>query len=139
MRAISARPPWPYAIFYLDKDVENRQWPTPYRGPLLIHASKKWDQKGYKFITDWMDKYVPSKGHHVFGAIVGIAELVDCVSCYKSRWFFGDYGFVLENAVEFKQPIYYLGQVGIFNVPNEFLKRYDFMHQYLKQNLFQAM
>lgn len=67
----------------------------------------------------------------MFGAIVGIAELVDCVGSHDSRWFFGDYGFVLEDRVEFKQPIYYPGQLGIFTVPNDFLKRYDFMRKYL--------
>jgi len=135
MRALSLHPPWPYAIFYCGKDVENRRWPTPYRGPLLIHASKTWDQKGYSFITNRMDEYVPSKEHHVFGAIVGIAELVDCVSSDDSRWFFGDYGFVLEDAVEFKQPIYYPGQRGIFNVPDDFLRRYDFMQKYLRKEV----
>jgi len=136
MKAISLKPPWPYAIFYLGKDVENRPWRDPYRGPILIHASKKWDKKGSDFISGrlgpgYMDEYVPSREHHVFGAIVGIAELVDCVSSYDSRWFFGTWGFVLENAVEFKQPINYSGQLKIFNVPDGFLRRYDFMREYL--------
>lgn len=132
MKAISLRPPWPYAIFHLEKDVENRDWFTPYRGPILIHASKTWDAQGYEFLTLSMSKYVSPRKNHVFGAVVGIADLVDCVNSYDSRWFFGDYGFVLENAVEFKQPIYYRGQLGIFNVPDEFLTRYDFMEKYLR-------
>lgn len=125
MKAISLKPPWPYAVFYLGKDIENRGWYTRYRGPILIHASKTWDQKGYDFISDRMDEHVPSQGMHAFGAMVGIADLVGCVSSHDSRWFFGDYGFVLENAVEFKQPIYYRGQLGIFDVPDSFLKQHD--------------
>jgi hypothetical protein len=32
------------------------------------------------------------------GGIVGIAEIVGCVTKYDSEWFFGPYGFVLANA-----------------------------------------
>jgi hypothetical protein len=39
--AISLRQPWPTAVLFYGKDVENRSnWPFKYRGPLLIHASK---------------------------------------------------------------------------------------------------
>lgn len=50
MKAISVRAPWPWAILYAGKGIENRsrkdgKMPAMcrYRGPLLIHASAWWD------------------------------------------------------------------------------------------------
>lgn len=39
-RILSVRQPWAFAIARGWKPIENRSWPTDYRGPLLIHASK---------------------------------------------------------------------------------------------------
>jgi len=122
MRALSLRPPWPYAVFYLGKDVENRTWRINWRGQLLIHASKTWDQRGYEFISNSLDEYVPSKEHHFFGAIVGTVELVDCIDEHHSKWFFGDYGFLLENPKEFEKSIPWPGMLGIFDVPAKIFK-----------------
>ena len=123
MKALSLQPPWPYAIFHLEKDIENRNWPTKYRGPLLIHAGKKWSQNGHVFLSGRMDEYIPHKDHHVFGAIVGQVDLVDCVDMSESRWFFGDWGWVFENPKEFRVPIPYPGQLGLFDVPARVLKQ----------------
>lgn len=122
MKCISLKPPWPYAIFKLGKNIENRTWPTKHRGLLSIHASKTWSEAGYNFITHRLDEFVPSKEHHVFGAIIGQVNLIDCVDQSDSRWFFGDWGFELEDPVEFKKPIPYRGQLGIFDVPDRILK-----------------
>jgi len=40
MKIISIRQPWAALIVSGIKDVENRTWPTRYRGQLLIHASR---------------------------------------------------------------------------------------------------
>lgn len=40
MKAISVRSPWWWFIVHGLKDVENRNWPTHFRGKVLIHASK---------------------------------------------------------------------------------------------------
>lgn len=123
MKALSVRQPFAYAIFRLNKDIENRRWPTKHRGPLLIHASKTWDEAGYNFLTYRFDEFVPSKEHHAFGAIIGQVHLIDCVDQSDSRWFFGDYGFELEDPEEFKKPIPYRGQLGLFEVPDRILQR----------------
>ena len=123
MKAISLRQPWPWAIFNLGKDIENRRWPTKHRGPLLIHASKTWDENGYNFLTYRFDEFVPSKEHHAFGAIIGQVNLIGCVDQSDSRWFFGDYGFELEDPEEFKKPILYRGQLGLFDVLDSFFRK----------------
>mgnify|MGYP002359850962 FL=1 len=38
MKALSIRQPWAGLIIHGYKDIENRDWPTRYRGPLLVHA-----------------------------------------------------------------------------------------------------
>ncbi len=88
MKALSIRQPWCHHILHDGKDIENRSWPTKYRGQFLIHASKTFD--GSK---------ADSKGFSM-GGIVGIAEIISCVSESNSKWFMGDYGFVLANVIE---------------------------------------
>ncbi len=123
MKCLSLRNPWPYAIFHLEKDFENRPWSSNHRGPLLIHTSKTWDQRGYEFLTgQFMDEWVPSKDHHVFGAIVGRVEVIDCLDDADSRWFYGPFGLELANPVEFKKPIPWRGQLGLFDVPANVIK-----------------
>lgn len=39
MMTLSVRQPWASLIAWGDKTIEHRSWETPYRGPLLIHAS----------------------------------------------------------------------------------------------------
>jgi hypothetical protein len=53
------------------------------------------------------------------GAIVGRVDLADCVKSSRSKWFFGPYGFVLTNPVEFEKPIPFKGKLGLFEVELE--------------------
>jgi len=89
MKAISIRQPWAHRIIHEGKDVENRTWRTNYRGPVLIHASMS---KAELHRDDY--------GKYLYGGIIGMAEIVDCVSEMDSKWFMGPYGFVLENVRE---------------------------------------
>jgi len=63
----------PYAELFMlgDKRVENREWATNYRGPLLIHAgkSKEWLMPGD------LQRFPDMP----FGAIVGRVNLVECI------------------------------------------------------------
>lgn len=117
MKAISLKQPWAALIVAGIKPIENRKWSTSYRGPLLIHASKNWDGEG----AEWIVEHFPElKGliyfsNHLKGKIIGQVEMIDCVRDYDSKWFFGPYGFVFKNPVEFI-PIPYKGQLGIFEV-----------------------
>ncbi len=86
--ALSIRQPWAHYILHEGKDVENRQWSTRFRGPVLIHVGKGVDSDDSKDVTQDMPR----------GGIVGIAEIIDCVTEMESKWFSGRYGFVLRNA-----------------------------------------
>jgi hypothetical protein len=40
MLALSIKQPWSWLIVFGHKDIENRSWPTRYRGRFLIHAGR---------------------------------------------------------------------------------------------------
>lgn len=109
---LSIRQPWAWLIANGYKDIENRSWPTKFRGKFLIHAGKKWDED-----TDTKDIF---RGFNInvpenleLGGIVGIAEITDCITESNSEWFFGEYGFVIKNARPL--PFYPCkGQLGFF-------------------------
>lgn len=88
MKALSIRQPFCHNIFHDGKSVENRSWPTGFRGQFLIHASKKFDGDRAPGII------------YPMGGIVGIATLTDCVTDMNDPWFFGPYGFVLADKIE---------------------------------------
>lgn len=97
MRALSIMQPWAWLIVQGHKDVENRTWPTDFRGPVLIHAGKKPDFDP-AMEWEWGDIPPPTGDQIELGGIVGEAEIVDCVRRSASRWFRGPWGFVLRNA-----------------------------------------
>lgn len=77
LRALTICQPYAHLICTGDKRVENRNWETQYRGPLLIHAGKS---------RGWMD---PSDAARypdlVVGAIVAVADVVACLSIDRVR------------------------------------------------------
>lgn len=115
-KALSIQQPWAWLLVNGHKDVENRSWPTAYRGPLLIHAGKKFDDEGWAYVRfRHPGVEMPALGSFQMGGVVGIARLVDCVRESESPWFFGPYGFVLADAHEI--PFLPMrGQLGLFPV-----------------------
>jgi hypothetical protein len=58
------------------------------------------------------------------GGVVGIAEIVDCVSAHSSVWFEGPFAFVLEK----RRPVPFVpwpGAQGLRAAPEELLKSID--------------
>ncbi len=134
MKALSVRQPWASAIIRLGKDVENRLWRTPYRGPLLIHAGKARNNRReensalqsvaeYAGVdVDWTKFFRELR----FGGIIGRARLADCVHIESKRardkgyssspWACGRYLWVLKD-LEPLEFVSVAGQLNIFNVP----------------------
>jgi hypothetical protein len=111
--ALSVRQPWAFGIIYAGKDIENRDWSTRYRGPVLIHAGlyKPTSDDAAEFNDVWNTAMTPGEIRSIIesvglkkrddlqrGGIIGQAEIADCVERSTSKWFFGRYGFVLRNA-----------------------------------------
>lgn len=103
-KALSIMQPWAALIVYGLKDIENRSWRTSYRGPVLIHAGKRWDDDAQDAVDSYQhpviggDLALPDGILFSTGGIVGVAEIVDCVSASPSPWFVGDFGFVIRHA-----------------------------------------
>lgn len=126
MKALSIRQPWASAIVQLGKNVENRTWYTSHRGPILIHAGKtmsREDQAAFEEVALAAGvKFRPLQTLPL-GCIIGQADIVDCIAngdrkrkpAHASPWFFGPYGFVLEN-VKPLPPRVCKGRLGFFDV-----------------------
>ncbi len=134
MKALSIRAPWWWAILYLGKRIENRDWSTNYRGRIYLHASKWFsiDEIMYD-IEDVREMRLKASPDLVpphctlrmlkdaGGCFVGTVDIVDCVTASSSPWFVGKYGFVLENPIPLLRPIPYRGERGLFDVPDSLL------------------
>jgi len=118
--------PWASLIVMGLKDVENRNWRTSHRGPLLIHASKTYDEEGATFLHStpaYNDECLNliREGYRFpadfpRGKIIGVVDIADCVTGSLSKWFWGPYGFIIENPERFKKDLPYRGYPGMFDV-----------------------
>jgi hypothetical protein len=91
MKAISLWQPWASAMAVGAKTIETRHWSTNYRGPLAIHAAKRFIHNeilGLACTSCWVSifrrcgvSFGPKfqSGSMAFGSIVAVGELVDCV------------------------------------------------------------
>ncbi len=107
--ALSIRQPWVWAIIHAWKGIENRDWNTKYRGPILLHASKGMTRAEYDDAIQMVKHaqkagcapttlLIPKFEQLQRGGIVGRADLVDVITESTNPYFFGKYGFVLKNA-----------------------------------------
>jgi hypothetical protein len=127
MKVISLLQPWASLVVIGAKQIETRSWNTKYRGPLLIHASKKLTSEQVRLGQMFNMNYGTSLGFIddlPFGQIIGSVNLIHVVEsryCFKDNEFvvnditwkltdaersFGDYspgryGWLLSNPVQF--------------------------------------
>jgi hypothetical protein len=121
---ISILQPYAWLIVNGIKPVENRTWPTKFRGRILIHAGVRYPKGDYaddaENLTRRYGIAYPAREDMV-GGIVGEAAITDCVTSHPSEYFFGPYGFVMAEPKAYPKPIPYRGQLGIFGVPESAL------------------
>lgn len=142
MRAISIRQPWAWLILRPDlvgaarlkaiarnelKDIENRSWPTRFRGRVLIHASKGMTRAEYEDAQDplWSSGgptiELPPFEELQRGGIVGTVTIDDCVAAERreSWWHMGGcFGFHMVNAKAIPL-IPCKGALGFFEIPED--------------------
>lgn len=127
MQAISVRQPWIWSIFNEGKDIENRSRPTKVRGTIAIHASRSND---YSDANQWLN-FRRGQGMPTLpagfdartlprGGFVGVVDIVGCCTGSESKWFMGEFGYMLANPREIEM-IPYPGQLGFFEVPPEYV------------------
>lgn len=133
MKVLTVKQPWAFLIVKGLKDVENRSWFTNYEGPLLIHASKTWDQSAMlelrclaqlqaaaevnRHFTLGMGD-VTRRHPDEFGAIVGRVILEGCYHHsvpMSSPWAgLGCWHWKLHTAEQFEQPVKVTGHQGLW-------------------------
>lgn len=150
MKALSLWQPWATLVAIGAKQCETRSWETLYRGPIAIHAAKKWSRDlidicrtepfrsviepmrpnmgGAFYFDDALPMILPR------GVIVATAYLVQCVRIDASTTpsdpterAFGDYTpgrfrWNLENIQPLSEPIPFVGRQGLFDIPDSILQ-----------------
>ena len=120
MRAISVRQPWAWLLIHGTKDVENREFATPYRGQLAIHAGAAMAREGWEGVRSFVAGFdpvladcIPPPCELIRGAVIGTMVLRDCVLRDKSPWFRGPVGWMLSNP-ESCDPVPAKGRLGLW-------------------------
>ncbi|MBQ8659385.1 MAG: ASCH domain-containing protein [Bacilli bacterium] len=123
MKALTVKQPWAQLIVDGYKKYEFRGWKTKYRGKILIHA-------GMSLEKDMMLRFKDYNLDCMLGAIIGEAELVDCIlvdSKFNEELRNADpivygrsnhtetYAWKLENVIKYDAPIFCKGQLGLWN------------------------
>jgi len=138
MRAITVWQPYASLVSVRAKSIETRSWGTTYRGPLLVHASKKWDPALRLALRD-AQRDLRRLGLSLldvddlpFGAVVAVAILADSRPMDRApdarNEAFGHfgldrYGWVLEDIRALPRPIPWAGSQGLWHVPGELEER----------------
>ena len=116
MRALTVCQPYAELIARGEKVIENRTWPTSYRGPLIIHAGKS---------REWMDDGDEARYPAMaFGAIVAVVTLYDCLRLANlpadladNEHANGPWCWLLQNVRRAPTPYPCLGGQGLWDVP----------------------
>ena len=131
MKAISLWQPWASAIALGCKRIETRHWSTHYRGPIAIHAAKRWTGDERHFAELVASEYDVRLRTPPLGAIVATAKLTACRrsedliadGLTDMEEAFGNYGpqrfgWVFLDIVALPTPIPFSGHQGLFDVPD---------------------
>jgi hypothetical protein len=137
MKTITIKQPWAHLICSGIKDIENRTWPTKFRGRVLVHASAKPAQSGLvvnvlneqQWSSLTYDQRILLRSNTIpNSAIIGSVEIVDCVINHSSIWaektdsvlYHAEkpiYNWVLANPVLFTKPIPAKGKLSFWDFP----------------------
>ncbi len=127
MKCLSLKQPYADLLATGRKTIEIRKWNTNFRGPFLIHASKNVNKDACLTLGIDENKIVK-------GAIIGKAFVYDVIKYttmdvfwsdrykhfsiedIKSNHSFRRYGFLVKDALKFREEITYLGKLGFFEV-----------------------
>ena len=117
MKAISIKQPWASLIVEGIKPIENRTMLWKHRGPLAIHASKAFDPHWPVWLLGVDDRVsgIIENSDQLTGGIIGSVNMVDCVSTHSSEFFFGPFGYVLEDPKKCDL-IMWPGKQGVMNI-----------------------
>jgi len=140
MRCLSLWQPWASSIARGWKRVETRGRRTHHRGPIAIHAAKVWGPgqlaaslRLAELLEAEPGAFVPGPGRDFpFGAVVAVAELVDCVemtpeviaATHPLEQAFGDwrpgrFAYHLEDVKRLRDPYKLKGRQSLWTLTSE--------------------
>ena len=77
MKALSIRQPWAWLIVNGYKDIENRTWPTRFRGRVCVHAPKLLDPGWFPvLVAEVRSREIDVPANLALGALVGEVDIV---------------------------------------------------------------
>ncbi|MCH9637772.1 MAG: ASCH domain-containing protein [Gammaproteobacteria bacterium] len=138
MKAISLWQPWASLMAVGAKRFETRSWSTKYRGPLAIHAAKRFQRHERELCGFEVFRLALEAGGYEspddlpLGALVAVVDLTDVLptapTLFEGFTFsareltFGDYtpgrfAWKTENLRRLETPIPFRGAQGLFEVP----------------------
>lgn len=127
LKALSLWQPWASMMALGHKKIETRSWPTAYRGPLVIHATKRWTRNEREAASDLAAQY-GIESPFPLGVVLCVVDLFECTQNVryasfaeltlgdfrKGRWFW-----VTKNVRPFDEPLPMRGRQGLFNVTDD--------------------
>lgn len=147
IKAITLWEPWATLMAHGLKQIETRAWPTKYRGPLAIHAAKRWhddqeyilSQRAYAEALAGLGIYSRADFH--LGCVLAVVDLTGCwqsealkprllAAGKRTELAFGNYapqrfGFYCENVRKLPTPLAVPGaqQLWWWEVPDGLAKK----------------
>jgi activating signal cointegrator 1 len=132
MKVLSIQQPWASLIIHGTKRYETRRWATRHRGPLAIHAGRRFRAPQRRLCTHPpIRDLLAAAGALPLGCVLGVVNVVDCVPASdiaeqldpRERQL-GDYGdehyaWLLAEPVALTVPVPYSGQLGLCDLPEE--------------------
>lgn len=133
VKVLSLMQPWAHLVVIGAKKIETRSWDTKYRGPLLIHASKRFTEEQAKLCQQSpFNRYIDNLHDIETGYIIGAVDLWQIESTEAwlrsadlkhedaQEYCFGDYGknrfaWHLRYAMEFNEMIPARGSLGLWD------------------------
>jgi hypothetical protein len=125
MKALSLWQPWASAIPMGLKSFETRGWSTKYRGPLAVHAAKRWDRAQQDFADTMGMPELP------FGQVIATCVLACVIPTEHARAMISDgefrwgvyddgrFAWLLTDIIRLRRPFPFKGGQGFFNVPDD--------------------
>lgn len=136
IRGLSLTRPWEFAFLH-GKRIENRSWKPPLslKGCYIaLHTAKSWSEDDREFISIVLGIDVPDKNESRSSEIFAVcrwygqvfldsdSELIPTavdIPQYQQKWFFGPFGWLLEDFVPLKTPVACLGSQGLWSFDNK--------------------
>lgn len=140
MKALTLTQPYAAGVMLEIKQFETRSWRTKHRGPLAIHASRRFPEAAQEFAIEEMDAGAMPRMAISTGVVLCVVNVLDCVpverlinpslladvtiSDTERRW--GNYApgrwaWRLEVVKVFREPIVAIGRLGLWDWPEEYI------------------